>query len=78
MGKVKEKGIPVCWAEREILAHPGASARAGARQAAHAAHQRRRQRGTVPWRGPTRQREEGVNGAERTTEGGGRPELDRR
>jgi hypothetical protein len=30
MGKEKEKGFPACWAEGEILAHPGASARAGA------------------------------------------------
>jgi hypothetical protein len=28
--KEKEKGIPACWAGGEILAHPGASARAGA------------------------------------------------
>jgi hypothetical protein len=45
MGKEKEKGFPACWAGG-ILAYPGASARAGARQATHMTHQQGRRRRT--------------------------------
>jgi hypothetical protein len=46
MRKRKRKGFPACWAGG-ILAHPGASAREWARQAAQLAQQRGRRRGTA-------------------------------
>jgi hypothetical protein len=75
MGKEKEKGFPARWAGGDF----GPSGRKRARQAAHLAHQRGRQRGTVPWRGPTCQREEeGLTARSGRRRGGSRPGLGRR
>jgi hypothetical protein len=57
MGKEKEKRIPACYVGGRDFGPPG---RERAWQVAHPAHQRGRRRGTVTWRGPTRQRGKGV------------------
>jgi hypothetical protein len=74
----KKKRVFLLAGPGEILAHPGASARAGAAGGPAGPSARETAGDGVVARAHTSAREGGFNGVEQRQRGGGRPELDRR